>query len=166
MWPLTANKRNLLQFCRMKNTIFALIFFLGGGGYHISEYEKRHYGTLEFTSVFEEAAASMLRAQGPTWRKQVPSKLNVSLHDNTRRCISEPGKVKSNRVLSTGPGWYGVSGHLDTSVLGSQHTYIPGGGISLVVQQTVTLIFLHTELNNEGAYILHFIKDCTRQLYQ
>jgi hypothetical protein len=44
----------------------------------------------------------------------------------------------------------------------TSHVYTRGGGISLVVQKTVTLI-LYTELNNDEAYILHFIEVCTRQ---
>jgi len=136
----------------------------------------QYYGMLDFTSVFEEPTTSIFRAQGPTWRKQVLSKFTVVCTITTQLCISEHGKVKSNGVLSTGAGRYGTADTAYpstwTQVSWAHKTRIypgrrdwRGGGvvISLVVQQTDTLILLYTELTNDGEYILHFIKDCARQ---
>jgi len=90
--------------------------------------------------VFDEPAASIFRAQGATWRK-VSSKLLVSLYDTTQLCISERGKVKKQWGSLGGSGvvWhcrYCVSRHLDTSVLGSQHAYMPvaGGGVCKITR--------------------------------
>ena len=61
------------------------------------------------------------------------------------------GEMQWGSLDGTGVVWqhcrYCVSRHLDISVLGSQYTYIPEGGgvILLIVQQTVTLIFLYSE---------------------
>ena len=76
-------------------------FFLG---YHSSEYETVYYGMLEFTIVFTEPAASKLRAQGPIWRRRVPSKLIVNLCETTHRCVSERSRVQSDGGSVCGTG--------------------------------------------------------------